>query len=76
LVTGKILLYLAAPCHLNPDIQKIVVVVFSKHNILRIGSKNFMKYIIEEPRDEMIDELENYEGFLIVDEKRHEIHKQ
>jgi hypothetical protein len=74
LVTAKILLYLAAPCHLNPDIQKIVV--FSKHNILRIGSKNFMKYIIEEPRDEMIDELENNEGFLIVDEKRHEIHKQ
>ena len=60
---------------MNPDIQKIVA-VFSKHNILRIGSKNFMKYIIEEPRDEMIDELENYEGFLIVDEKRHEIHKQ
>ena len=44
------------------------------------GIQNYLEEriedIIEEPRDEMIDGLENYEGFLLVDEKRHEIHKQ
>jgi hypothetical protein len=44
------------------------------------GIQNYLEEriedIIEEPRDEMIDGVENYEGFLLVDEKRHEIHKQ